>query len=218
MKNLQFALATVVIFFGLTMAKTVHAATILVTNTNDSGTGSLRIAIYEANLNNEDDVIEFDPNVFNVPQIIFLTNGFLNIGPDNASGTTKSLTINGTGADRLIISGNNQSRVFRTERDTRVIISKVKITGGNSTDGGGISLEGGYVGEGNKNFILSDSIVTGNTAPYGGGIAARGIEVMIINSTISNNTATATGGGAIYQGSSTQLRIINSTISRNTAS
>ncbi len=218
MKNLQFILAAVIIFFGLTMAQTAHAASILVTNTNDRGPGRLGMRNYEGNLNNEDDVIEFDPNVFNIPQIIFLTSGFLNIGPDNASGATKSLTINGTGADRLTISGNNQSRVFRTERDTRVIISKMKITGGNSTDGGGISLEGGYVGEGNKNFILSDSIVTGNTAPYGGGIAARGIEVMIINSIISNNTATSTGGGAIYQGNSTQLRIINSTISRNTAS
>jgi FG-GAP-like repeat/Bacterial Ig-like domain len=216
MKHFQHTLILLAFFLILAAAQKNSAATFTVTNTNDSGEGSLRQALITSNTNNQDDTINFDQSVFNTPQTITLTGGQLVIEPDNSSGVTKVLTINGTGANLLTISGNNQSRVIFINRDTRVVINKVKITGGNGIQGGGIFLDGGYVGEGNRNLILSDSIVSGNTGNNGGGLSLGGYEVLLINTTISDNSSITYGGG-IYIPFGANLRMINSTISKNTA-
>lgn len=65
-----------------------------VTNTNDTGDGSLRYEITNASA---DDVITFDPSLNG--QTITLTGGEIDID--------KPLTIDGPGAALLIISGNN---------------------------------------------------------------------------------------------------------------
>src|SRR5437016_14023966 len=69
------------------MAMQAHAATITVTNTNDSGPGSLRQAL--ANANNGDRIN------FAVTGTISLTSGELVIG--------KNVTIAGPGANRLSV-------------------------------------------------------------------------------------------------------------------
>src|SRR5262245_17354289 len=66
-----------------------------VTNTNDSGVGSLRQAVIDANTLAGQDTVVFDPNVFGVPQIISLATGQLTI--------TSSLTITGPGAGLLTV-------------------------------------------------------------------------------------------------------------------
>src|SRR4051794_26628712 len=77
-------------------------ATLMVKNTNDSGTDSLRTAIGLANTN---DTITFDPALFTgAPRTITLTSGTLNIA--------KVLTIQGPGASQLTVSGNSGSKVF----------------------------------------------------------------------------------------------------------
>ena len=73
-----------------------HAATITVTNLNDSGSGSLRQSIADAT---PGDTINFS-----VTGIITLASGELNIDKD--------LTIEGPGVNKLSISGNNSSRVI----------------------------------------------------------------------------------------------------------
>src|SRR5882757_5427318 len=73
-----------------------HAATITVTNTNDSGTGSLRQALTIAN---DGDTISFA-----VTGTITLTSGGLPIN--------KNITISGPGADQLSIDGNQALLVF----------------------------------------------------------------------------------------------------------
>src|SRR5258706_10074740 len=69
------------------------AVTITVTNTNDSGPGSLRAAIASAS---PGDTINFGVTY---PATITLTNGSLVIN--------SNLTISGPGASNLAISGNN---------------------------------------------------------------------------------------------------------------
>jgi hypothetical protein len=51
---------------GLLLVSAASAATFAVTNTDNSGAGSLRQAIIEANAAASDDIIVFDPSVFNV--------------------------------------------------------------------------------------------------------------------------------------------------------
>ncbi len=226
MKHLQFALVALIIVLGLAATQKASAAVFTVTNTNDSGAGSLRQAVLDANVNNSDDTIVFDSTIFNTPQVIVFTSGDLIIEPDNLSGSTKSLTINGTGANLLTISGDNRSRVITIVRDAKAFINGVKITGGNGLtsresfrgSGGGILVEGGFFADGSQHLTLTNSIINENRTYNdggGGGIFLAG-NATIINSLVSNNATPLIGGGVATSYSS-KLKIINSTISGNTA-
>src|SRR5262249_36266185 len=74
-------------------------STITVLTNAASGPGSLRAAIADAQ---SGDQIVFDPSLYG--QTITLTSGQLAV--------SKSLDIEGPGADQLAVSGNHQSRVF----------------------------------------------------------------------------------------------------------
>ena len=77
-------------------------------NTGDSGAGSLRQAIIDANANLGDDIIQFDSGVTGT---ITLTSGELDI--------TNDVDLQGPGSRCRQISGNYASRVFEVsgERD-----------------------------------------------------------------------------------------------------
>ncbi len=77
------------------------AATFTVTSLNDSGPGSLRQAVLDANATFGPDTIEFQAGLTGT---ITLTTGEIQI--------TDALTLNGPGAGVLAISGNNKSRIF----------------------------------------------------------------------------------------------------------
>ena len=80
-------------------------STLTVSNTNDSGPGSLRAAVAQANSDGGGDTIEFS-SLFNTPQTITLTSGQL------ALTGTATTTISGPGASLLTVSGNHAGRVF----------------------------------------------------------------------------------------------------------
>src|SRR5947208_11910976 len=104
-------------------AVSAHANIITVTNTNDSGPGSLRQALTDAN---DGDTIEFA-----VTGTIGLTSGELLVD--------KSITVSGPGAENLAVNGNNQSRVFHIASGQTVTISGMTITNGHVSDScGGI--------------------------------------------------------------------------------
>lgn len=79
------------------------AAIFEVTNTNDSGDGSLRSAVLAANENPGADVIKFARGVHGEIELD-AANGELAI--------TDDLTIRGPGADKLAVSGEDATRVF----------------------------------------------------------------------------------------------------------
>ncbi|MBW4686428.1 MAG: DUF4347 domain-containing protein [Komarekiella atlantica HA4396-MV6] len=172
----------------------------LVTNTDDSGAGSLREAIIDANNDPGVETILFDTTgVFGdaIPDIITLTSGQLNV--------TEGVIIQGTGANLLTISGNNTSRIFRATAP--LTINDLKITKGNANRGGAI--------DSSSSVTVNNSTIANNTANSGRGGGINGdATVTISNSTFSGNTSSS-GGGGIYSDNSVIL--INSSISSNTA-
>ncbi len=173
-----------------------HATTITVMNLNDSGPGSLRQALSDAN---DGDTIDFSVTT---PATITLSAGEL--------GVVKSITIAGPGAANLTVDGNHASRVFEITSNSTVTISGLTITNGSvsgSPGGGGIYNNGAVL-------TVSNCTISGNSADFGGGIS-NNATLAISNSTLSGNSAANFGGG-IYN--TAELTISNSTLSGNSAS
>ena len=123
----------------LLLSSGAQAATYTVTTTADNGAGSLRAAVTTANSTAADDTINFSiPS--NSPNCtasgictIILTSGELTA---NSTATAGSLVItNTTGASKLLISGNNMSRVFSVSADGILTLDGVTITNGNVENG-----------------------------------------------------------------------------------
>jgi hypothetical protein len=167
--------------------------TIIVTNTNDNGAGSLRQALVDAN---DGDTID----ATGISGVITLTTGQLLVD--------KSVTVNGPGAGALAVDGNTTSRVFQTATGETVSISGLTIRNGQGGEGGAI------LHADTATLTIIDSTLNGNTAGFGGGVFNSGT-LIIINSTFSSNMASE--GGGIYNSGSGVLAIINSTFSGNAA-
>ena len=189
-----------------------HATTITVTNTNDSGPGSLRQALVDAN---DGDTIDFA-----VTGTIGLTNGELLVD--------KSITISGPGADSLAVNGNANSRVFHIGPDEIVIISGLTITNGHST-GQSPDVGGAGIYNDHATLTVDNCAFTGNTVDVSGDFSAGGAifndglggsaTLTISSSTLNNNSAR--DGGGIYNAGqndgSVTVAVSNSTLSGNLA-
>lgn len=188
-----------------TATVTINANGFLVNNTEDSTSeyqqGSLRQAISNANNIAGENTITFDTDgLFATAQTITLDGDELSI--------SDSITIQGTGANKLTLSGNNASRVFSLiGEEITATFAGLTIANGTGEDLGG----GVFVGEDNTLNLINSSVYN-NTAFIGGGIGNSGI-LNIINSTFSGNTAFF---GSAIDNTGT-LKVINSTISGNTA-
>jgi hypothetical protein len=170
----------------------VAQAVTTVTNTNDSGAGSLRAAIVAANgAPSPGGTIDFAPGLSGT---ITLTTGVLPI--------TQSVTIAGPGAGTITIDGNDSTTVFDiapSAADQNVTISGVTITNGSATTNGG-----GILTNNLSSLTLSGVTISGNhvsiTDPAGssggGGVYVNGGTLEVDNSTITNNTVTLTGAGS----------------------
>src|SRR6476646_3821538 len=186
------------------IALSTQAATITVTNTNDSGTGSLRQALADAV---DGDTINFNSSLNG--QTITLTSGELLVD--------KSVTISGPGANTLAVDANHTSRVFYIASGTDVTISGLTITNGSAPSpqfGGGIYND-------HATLTLSSCTISGNAANQGvgGGIFNDQATLTVLNSTLSGNSA-ASGGGIYSEGQldgSATLEVVNSTLSGNWA-
>ncbi len=209
--NMRIGMILLTIFFSFSAAQ---AVTFTVINTNDSGPGSLRQTILDANAGAPDIyTINFDSSLSG--QTIMLTSGELSIAGNNP------LFINGLGANLLTISGNNNHRVFFIEQAANVTINGITITGGSSNvDNLSIPGSGGGIFN-NGSLTIDNSIISGNSANFaggdGGGIYSLG-RLIIRNSTIRNNSAENEGGGIYINNSfgSSQV-LLYSTINDNSA-
>src|SRR5258705_7644649 len=207
------------------IAPSTQAATITVTNTNDSGAGSLRQALADA-VNG--DTINFNSSLNG--QTIMLTNGELIV--------TTNVAINGPGANMLAVDANHASRLFYIAAGKDVTISGLTISNGKviSDYGGGIyndnatltlsscTISGNSIDFGVGGGIYNDSVnggatltvsnctISGNSAYFGGGIYNYFGTVTVTNTTLSGNWCENGGGGIRNDGT---LTITNSTVSGN---
>jgi hypothetical protein len=228
--------------FALT-ALSAQAAVLIVTNTDDSGIGSLRDQIDVAH---DGDTIQFD-GALNGQTITLTTVQIL---------IDKSVTINGPGAEKLTVrrsaaDGTAAFRLFEISKSVtltgltlangktadiggsyypaggaiyfygpELTITGCVISGNSAEAGGGIYGSSSYA---SPKVTITNSVISGNSAEYGGGIyigyvvgsyTAQPGRLVMTNSTISGNVATDLGGGLYNRGVST---ITNSTISANVA-
>lgn len=212
-------------------------ATFTVTNTNDSGAGSLRAAVLAANAAAGEDTIAFAATFDGgAEDLIRLTSGEIEItdalkivggpagvtitgdrnGDDVTSqGGITDVAASLAGDDRL----DDNSRIFHETSGAAVELEGLTLTGGcNSADG----LSGGGV-LGTGSIALTDCTVVGNSTrgegAGGGGIAGNDVTVassrIIENQTRSGDSYNPDGSGGGGGVKGTNVRITDSIVSGN---
>jgi predicted outer membrane repeat protein len=195
---------------GESLEARVLLTTFAVQNTNDSGPGSLRQAVTDANANPGEDLIQFTGAVFTNAgsDTILLTSGRITINSD--------LRIVGPGATRLTISSGGRSQLLLvTGASTDVTIEGVALSGGRA---GGTSFNtgsGGAIFNDNSGLTLRQVVFTNNSARVDGGALynASGT-VNWIDSTLTSSSAGRGGGGLASNG---QLNVAGGTLTSNVA-
>src|ERR1700730_914570 len=182
MRMMGMRLAATGVLLQCAMAMQTHAASITVTNTNDSGPGSLRQALTTAN--------DSDTITFAVTGTITLTSGGLPV--------TKNLTISGPGADQLSIDGNQALLVFGIFPEKTAAISGLTIRNAEA----GVWNEGtlaasNCVFSGNSHGLLNQlGIVTVSSCVLSGnsynGLYSEGV------STVSDSVVSGNSYGGLF--------------------
>ncbi len=190
-------------------------ATFTVSTLADSGGGSLRQAVADANAAVGVDDVVFAPAL--AGQVV-LTTGEI--------GITDGVNILGTGAGRVSVSGNNNSRIFYIDtavaRDD-VLISGLTLTGGRARDVSaalGDGLDGGALYNVNADLTLQNCVITGNVSDdgAGGGVVHSGYGRLLVQSTVFTNNNSYGSGAGLYAGrGATSITIEDCTFSGNTA-
>ena len=218
----------------LVTGSSAEAATFTVSNLNDSGAGSLRQALLDANANPGADMVTFQSTL----------SGQITLASELP--ITDPVQVLGPGANRLTISGNSTTRILNVNTKPNsfpVMISGLGLKDGSIAGDGGAILNkyaaltldqvvisqsratanstGGGIANEDGSLTVRSSTITGNSARGGGGIYSihdRPDTVRIENSTITGNTATYVGGGLDFNqaiGYNSRVEVRNSTISGN---
>ena len=130
---------------------------------------------------------------------------------------SKDITIRSRSPGMAVLDGQGARRVVRV-RWSQVHLDGLKLTGGYSSQGGGLYAIGGHI-------ELQSCVFSGNEAGVGGGVAAKGAAVTMTLCSVYQNSASSeydldsygagNGGGLAFQGGTTF--ITRSTIYANRA-
>ena len=221
---------------GTTANISVTVPSFVVTNTNDSGAGSLRAALASAAANGSGN-ITFDPTVFTASNTaaqntITLTSATLNI-PSNTTITGPTTGSGATLKNLVTVSGNNGLTDFIVNSGvTGAAIAHLIVTGANlSLNSGivaGVAVTSGGTGYTNPAVTINDPTGTGATATAtvsGGAISAIYVtnpgtgytapSVTVSDPTGTGATVTVSQGSGIFNAGT--LTVSMSTISANAA-
>ncbi|HSL29685.1 MAG TPA: carbohydrate binding domain-containing protein [Anaerolineales bacterium] len=174
-----------------------------VTNTADAGAGSLRQALNSVCAGG---TVTFSNSL--AGGTITLSSGPLTLD--------KNVTIDGSAAPGLAISGNDAHRVFIVNAGATATIRHLTVR-----DGFGFQLAGGILNNGSltlDHVKLTENVMTTNAGEFwqgGGGIYnGDGATLNLIDSSVTGNQAAWSGGG-VYSFFNTTTTIVRSTISGN---
>ena len=200
--------------FGLACHALSASATTYVVDTaldpGPGGTTSLRQAVFQANASTNN-IVQFAPAL--IGSTLTLQNGEI--------GITQPMYIQGPGADKLTISGNDASRILNISTASAtpiaVTLSGLTLSHGNAAN----KNFGGAIYAANVSLTVQDSVLDYNQAQQGGAIfSASGNGVAsaskLTRVTVAKNNAVIGAGVAMFGGASVQIS--NSTIDANTAS
>ena len=176
------------------------AATITVTNLNDSGAGSLRAAIEQANAAAGADTIGFQPGL----------SGTIALASEIR--VSDDLRIAGPGVSRITVDGNLATRLFKVQHAggnaITATFSGLTLANGHAPD------EGGAIWATGDNVVVEGCIFDGNIAnTRGGAIFTASANLTISGSGIWNSETGSTGGAILF--SAGQLTITRSLIMDN---
>jgi hypothetical protein len=197
-------------------------STFTVLNLADGGDGSLRAAILGAEANPGPDVVRFAGQVRGT---ITLTTGELGVHSD--------LTIDGPGANRLTVSGNDASRVFDVIGGTdagggiTVAIAGLTVAHGRADVGGGIR-NSGFCDLTLDHMVMSENVAVGGPNPavnarggavhcVGGGAAVSVIDSQVVGNAADGRPNATRGSGGGLSVDSGHLSVLRSTVAENYA-
>jgi hypothetical protein len=172
---------------------------ITVSSSADTGAGTLRQALVQAN---------GDPRNSYVIRLPNTLGGTITLA--SALSVTGNITIVGPGAGNLTISGNDASRILTVSAGANLIVSGLTLTKGKAA---GVN-SGGAISNAGSLTLSKVNISASNSAQDGGAIYNTGT-LLIDQGMLSTNKATANGGAISSVGGSLNLQ--NSTINGNTA-
>jgi MYXO-CTERM domain-containing protein len=179
------------------------ASSIAVTSLADSGAGTLRQALTDAEANAGADIIDLTGVTGTITLLTALPL------------LTDATELRGPGADLLTIARDAAAAAFPVlEVDATtspaLALSGLTLTGGSNTaDGGGLAITGAT---GSPCALIERCAIAGNATTGAGGGIFHGVgSLHVVRCTISGNTATGDGGGI----RSAALVLENSTVSSN---
>jgi predicted outer membrane repeat protein len=191
-------------------------ATFTVTTTIDElipgdGKLSLREALTRANTTAGADVVVVPAGLYKI-ELALLLGGDFDI--------SDAVTIQGAGAGKSVIDGQQLDRVFdvmgNAPGSIQVVLQGMTVRNGNAAGpGGGIRV-------GNADLVVRDCAVTGNQASQSGGGISNGSapgtgDVKMVRTFVARNISGADGGGLHVLGSLSLLTVTDSSVRRNLA-
>jgi hypothetical protein len=174
---------------------------VLVTNANNSGPGSLRQAIIDAN---DGDTILFHDGVFNgePEDVITLAS--------QISFPSKRLTIDASAlCAGVTLSGGATTRILNVGAASNVTLRGLHLVDGLAVLGAGVLNDG--------TLTLRGCTISGCVVDNSGAGIANYATVTLINSTIHGNHTADFGGGINNNGPPATINLINSTVTGNSS-
>jgi Bacterial Ig-like domain (group 3)/Putative Ig domain len=163
----------------------IAPAVFMVTSAADSGAGSLRQAIIDAAGNGVADTIGFNASLASSTLSLTSNDAITAFGPTALVINADNITIDGSAAPKMQISGVNAHRVFALTNTATLTLKSIWIANGRALGGNGGGVAAATAANGG-----------GGGAGIGGAIYNFGGTLNLVQSTLSGNTAQGGNGGS----------------------